>query len=54
VVQAWHSNFHDLDWARFSNLRVVLDGRGAVDPKAVRDAGAEYITVDTPRSTANA
>jgi len=54
VVQAWHSNLHGLDWARFSNLRVVLDGRGSVDPGAVRGAGAEYITVETPRTTAEA
>ena len=48
VVQAWHSNFKDLDWKRFRNLRVVLDGRGAVDARAVRDAGAVYIAVGDP------
>jgi nucleotide sugar dehydrogenase len=40
IVQAWHRNFHSLDWRRFKHLRVVLDGRSAVDPDRVRDAGA--------------
>ena len=45
VVQAWHREFAGLDWKRFSNLAVVLDGRGAVDPQRVRDAGATYIAI---------
>jgi nucleotide sugar dehydrogenase len=49
VVQAWHSAFHDLDWRRFKRLRVVLDGRGSLDPTAIRATGADYVTVDTPR-----
>jgi len=49
VVQAWHSAFRELDWSRFKNLRAVLDGRGSVDARAVRDAGAAYVTVDSPR-----
>jgi nucleotide sugar dehydrogenase len=48
VVQAWHGNFKSLDWSRFKNLRAVLDGRGAVDAQAVRDAGAAYIAVGDP------
>jgi len=54
VVQAWHSAFKDIDWRRFTKLRAVLDGRGAVDPEPVRDAGAEYITVDSPRPSVSA
>jgi UDP-N-acetyl-D-mannosaminuronate dehydrogenase len=45
IVQAWHRNFHDLDWRRFNHLRVVLDARGTLDPKPVRDAGATYIAI---------
>jgi len=54
VVQAWHAEFKDLDWKSFPNLRVVFDGRGAVDPSAVRAAGASYVAVDMPRATASA
>jgi UDP-N-acetyl-D-mannosaminuronic acid dehydrogenase len=54
VVQAWHSQFNDLDWRHFKNLHAVLDGRGAIDAQAVRDAGAAYITVDGRREEANA
>jgi nucleotide sugar dehydrogenase len=45
IVQAWHRAFHELDWRRFTNLRAVLDGRGAVDADRVRDAGASYLAV---------
>ena len=54
VVQAWHSNFKGLDWKSFKHLRVVLDGRGSVEPEAVRQAGAKYVVVDTPREKATA
>lgn len=45
IVQAWHHDYRDLDWGRFKQLRVVLDGRGAVDAERVRAAGATYIAV---------
>ena len=45
VVQAWHREFHSLDWARFPKLVAVLDGRGSVDEAAVRSAGARYIAI---------
>jgi len=45
IVQAWHREYRGLDWGRFKNLRVVLDGRGAVDPERVREAGASYLAV---------
>ena len=54
VVQAWHAGFKGLDWKRFKNLRAVLDGRGAVDAQAVRDAGAAYIAVGDPPVEVNA
>jgi UDP-N-acetyl-D-mannosaminuronate dehydrogenase len=45
VVQAFHRQYRDLDWSRFTGLRVVLDGRGSVDPEPVRRAGARYLAV---------
>ena len=45
VIQAWHREFADLDWRRFKHLAVVLDGRGAVDPASVREAGAAYLAI---------
>jgi nucleotide sugar dehydrogenase len=54
IVQAWHSAFRDLDWKRFKQLRVVLDGRGAVDAEAVRAAGAVYASVDAPSPSGSA
>ena len=47
VVQAWHANFSGLDWKAFPNLKVVLDGRGAVDAGDVGSGGATYVAVDT-------
>jgi nucleotide sugar dehydrogenase len=48
IVQAWHNEFRELDWRRFKHLRVVLDGRGAVDADRVREAGASYLAVGVP------
>ena len=48
IVQAWHREFEDLDWQGIAGLKVVLDGRGAVDPDSVRRAGASYIAIGTP------
>jgi len=48
VVQAWHSEFRDLDWSRFEGLKVVLDGRGSLDADTVRRAGATYVAIGTP------
>ena len=45
VVQAWHSEFRELDWRRFRGLKVVLDGRGMLDAASVRRAGATYIAI---------
>ncbi len=54
VVQAWHQEFRDLDWGRFTGLKVVLDGRGAVNPGAVRQAGASYIAIGISETRAGA
>jgi nucleotide sugar dehydrogenase len=48
VVQAWHREFRDMDWGRFKRLAVVLDGRGSLDPDAVREAGATYLAIGVP------
>ncbi len=45
IVQAYHRQYHDLDWRRFRGLKVVLDGRGSLDPKVVRGAGAQYFAI---------
>jgi nucleotide sugar dehydrogenase len=45
VVQAWHREFRDLDWRRFKRLAAVLDGRGSLDPSAVRETGATYLAI---------
>jgi nucleotide sugar dehydrogenase len=45
VVQAWHHQFRAIDWTRFSGLKVVLDGRGTLDPEPVRRAGVSYIAI---------
>jgi UDP-N-acetyl-D-mannosaminuronate dehydrogenase len=50
IVQAWHSNFKELDWRRFKRLKVVLDGRGSVDPQSVRDSGAAYEAIGQAES----
>ncbi len=45
IVQAFHSQYSDLDWKRFQGLKVVFDGRGAVDPQRIREIGATYMAV---------
>jgi nucleotide sugar dehydrogenase len=45
IIQAFHREYRDLDWGRFRGLRAVFDGRGAVDPAQIRNAGAKYLAV---------
>jgi hypothetical protein len=47
-VQAFHDQYRDLDWRRFHGLKVVLDGRGALDPAAAGRAGARYLAIGVP------
>jgi nucleotide sugar dehydrogenase len=54
IVQAWHQQFRELDWSRFRGLKVVLDGRGTLDPGAVRRAGAAYIAIGISETRAGA
>jgi nucleotide sugar dehydrogenase len=48
IVQAFHSQYRGLDWKRFRGLEVVFDGRGYLDPDAIRKTGAAYLAVETP------
>ncbi len=48
VVQAYHREYRDLDWGRLAGLRVVLDGRGALDAAPLRARGIEVISVGQP------
>jgi len=45
AVQAWHEQYAALDLRAFAGLRAVLDGRGALDPAAVKSAGAVYVGI---------
>ena len=45
VVQAFHSEYRDLEWARFRGLKAVFDGRGALDPEQIQKVGAKYLAV---------
>jgi nucleotide sugar dehydrogenase len=54
IVQAWHRQFRDLDWRRFTRLRAVLDGRGTLDAEKIREAGAVYIAIGVPEARAGA
>jgi nucleotide sugar dehydrogenase len=48
IVQAFHREYRTLDWSRLKGLRVVLDGRGALDPAALRARGVKVISVAQP------
>ena len=53
IVQAFHSQYSELDWNRFDGLKVVFDGRGALDPEQIRKVGAVYMAVGLPVSAAS-
>lgn len=48
IVQAFHSEYRDLDWKRFRGLKAVFDGRGALDARQIAGLGATYLAVGTP------
>jgi nucleotide sugar dehydrogenase len=48
IVQAFHREYRDLDWARLQGLRAVLDGRGTVDVAPLRARGVIVISVAQP------
>ena len=45
IVQAWHRQYHDLDFGSFAGLRVVLDGRGVLDPARVSGLGVTFVGI---------
>jgi UDPglucose 6-dehydrogenase len=50
LVTEWQE-FHDLDWrevAASMTGRLVVDGRNALDPEAVRAAGLDYEGIGRP------
>jgi len=51
IVQAFHHDYRRLDWSRFRGLKVVFDGRGAIDPEQIRRTGADYLAVGAPGTT---
>lgn len=48
VIQAFHREYNQLDWARFQGLRVVFDGRGGLRPNALEGLRAQYLSVPAP------
>lgn len=48
IIQAYHREYRELDWSRFSGLRVVLDGRGTLDATVLRSRGVTVISVGQP------
>lgn len=45
VLQAHHAEYQALDLSRYQRCRVILDGRNALDPAAVRAAGMTYLGI---------
>jgi len=45
MVQAWHRQYHELDYASFAGLRAVLDARAALDPASVESKGIMYVGI---------
>ncbi|HEV2656114.1 MAG TPA: nucleotide sugar dehydrogenase [Ktedonobacteraceae bacterium] len=50
IVQAGHRAYQEYDFARFSNCRVVLDGRRALDRERVEACGIRYVAIGDGRS----
>jgi nucleotide sugar dehydrogenase len=48
IIQAFHEQYRDLDWHQFRGLRLVLDGRGGMDPEQLADTGATYLAIGKP------
>jgi nucleotide sugar dehydrogenase len=46
IVQAWHQQYDTLDLAAFDGLRVLFDGRAAIDPDRVTHLGITYVSID--------
>ena len=44
-LQADHASYGELDLAAISGLELLVDGRNALDPEAVRAAGVQYLGI---------
>jgi len=47
IVQAFHEQYHDLDWKLFRGLRAVIDGRGGVSAALFAGTGIAFISLGT-------
>ncbi len=45
IVQAWHSEYRDLDFTSFAGCRALLDGRNVLNRSAVEAAGMQYVGI---------
>jgi nucleotide sugar dehydrogenase len=45
ILQTGHAGYRELDFRAFPGLRLVLDGRGALDPARVESAGVSYAAI---------
>jgi nucleotide sugar dehydrogenase len=48
VLQAAHPEYATLDYGSLAGCRVVLDGRGALDPTVIEGAGLKYLAIGRP------
>jgi len=53
IIQAFHREYEQLDWARFRGLRAVFDGRGALRPDALKGVPARYLSIPAPSGQPN-
>jgi UDP-N-acetyl-D-mannosaminuronic acid dehydrogenase len=45
ILQAVHAAYRELDLARIPGLELLIDGRNALDPAAVRASGVAYLGI---------
>jgi nucleotide sugar dehydrogenase len=45
VVNAYHRQYRQIDWAKIKGLKVVVDGRGALDPQVIERLGIRYLSI---------
>lgn len=47
ILQAYHDEYHTIDWKQVAEFgcKVVLDGRNALDPADIKQAGMAYIGI---------
>jgi nucleotide sugar dehydrogenase len=45
IVQAEHQAYQSLDFSQFPNCQVILDGRRALRPETIKEAGMRYLSI---------